>query len=72
MKKILLLLLSLTIGIVVFGIVTSRVGFNDIAKAFSLFSLKGLAVILFLTLIIALTDVWKLKFILKSQGQNVS
>lgn len=72
MKKILLFLLSLTIGIVVFGVVTSKVGFGDIIKAFSLFSLKGLAVVLFLTLIIALIDVWKLKFILKSQGYNIS
>jgi glycosyltransferase 2 family protein len=72
MKKIFLFLLSLTIGIVVFGVVTSKVGLNDIAQAFTLFSIRGLVVILFLTLIIALTDVWKLKFILKSQGQNVS
>ncbi|MCX6764574.1 MAG: lysylphosphatidylglycerol synthase transmembrane domain-containing protein [Candidatus Nealsonbacteria bacterium] len=72
MKKILLFLISLTIGVVVFGIVTSKVGFNDIAQAFSLFSLRGFCVILFLTLIIALIDIWKLKFILKSQGYNIS
>ena len=72
MKKILLFFLSLTVGIVIFGIITSKVGTEDIIKAFSLFSLKGLCVVLFLTLIIALTDVWKLKFILKSQGHNIA
>jgi len=72
MKKILIFLVSLTIGIVVFGVVTSKVGIEDILRAFSLFSLKGLVVVLFLTLIIASIDIWKLKFILKSQGYNIS
>lgn len=72
MRKILLFLISLTIGIMIFGIVTSKVGFKEIAEAFSLFSWQGLIVILIITFFISLIDIWKLKFILKTQGYNLS
>jgi len=72
MRKVFFFLISLTIGIIVFGIATSKVGFEEIAEAFSLFSWQGLLVILAFTFFIALTDVWKLKFILKTQGYKLS
>ena len=72
MRKILFFLISLTIGIIIFGIATSKVGLKEIVKAFSLFSWQGLLVILVLTFFIALTDVWKMKFILKTQGYKLS
>lgn len=72
MKKIFFFLISLTIGAVIFGAVTSKVGSKEIVQAFSLFSWSGLLVILALTFFIALIDIWKLKFILKTQGHNLS
>jgi len=72
MKKVFFFLISLTIGVIIFGVVTSKVGSKEIIEAFSLFSWPGLLVILTLTFFIALTDIWKLKFILKTQGYNLS
>jgi len=72
MRKVFLFLVSLIIGLAVFGLATSKVGFNDIAEAFSSFSLRGLAVILSLTGLIALAGTWRLKFILKTQGHDLS
>lgn len=72
MKKILFFLISLTIGLFLFGLITLKVGFSEIVEAFYLFSWQGLAVILILTFFIGLTDIWKLKFILKTQGHKLS
>jgi len=72
MNKVIFFLASLTIGIMIFGLVTSKVGLGEITNAFFLFSLRGLMAVLILTFLIGLTDIWKLKFILKTQGQNLS
>lgn len=72
MNKIIFFLVSLTVGAVIFGFITSKVGFEEIIYAFFSFSWRGLIVILVITFFIGLTDIWKLKFILKTQGCNLS
>jgi uncharacterized protein (TIRG00374 family) len=72
MKKIIIFLIALTIGILIFGLVTTKIGFKEIIKAFTLFSWQGLIVILILTFLIVLTDTWKLKYILQSMGHRFS
>ena len=72
MKKIIIFLIAFSIGILIFGIVTSKIGFKEIIKAFSLFSWQGLIVILILTFLIVLVDTWRLRFILQSMGHRFS
>lgn len=72
MNKIIFFLISLMIGLMLFGLITSRVGFLEIVEAFYLFSWQGLVVILALTFFIGLIDIWKLKFILRTQGYKLS
>ncbi len=72
MRKLFLFLLSLIMGLAIFGLATSKVGFEEIKEAFSLFPISGLAIILILTALIALAGTWRLKFILKTQGYDLS
>lgn len=72
MRKIFFFTFSLIIGLALFGLATSKVGFKEIRGAFSSFPVSGLIAILILTVLIALVGTWRLKFILKSQGYNLS
>lgn len=72
MKKLLIFFFSFLIGIELFSWVIKFVGWQEIKKAFLVFTgWQGMA-ILFLTLILLLVGVWKWKIILKSTGFNVS
>lgn len=71
MKKVLFFLISLITGLFLFGLVTSRVGFEEIVEAFSLFAWPGLILVLILTFLIAAISVWRLKFVLKIQGYDL-
>ena len=71
MKKLLLFLVSLLIGLVLFFWVMETVGWNEIKKAFLVFTgWKGL-VIFALTFLIMLAGNWKWKEILKSRGVDI-
>ena len=71
MKKVLLFLISLLIGVVLFVWVLRMVGWQEIKSAFLAFSgWKGL-IILGLTGLMALVGTWKWKEILKGEGANV-
>jgi len=72
MRKIILFLVSLLIGLSLFGLVTSSIGIDEIAKAFSSFPVEGLVIILFISFLIVLVGIWRLKFILKTQGYYLS
>ena len=71
MRKAFLFLLSLIIGLAIFGLATSKVGFEEIGEAFALFPNSGIIVILLLTFLIALVGTWRLKFILQAQGYDL-
>lgn len=72
MRKIVFFLVSLVVGLAIFGLVISRVGISEVIKAFSSFPLEGILMILFLSFLIAAVGIWRLKFILKIQGYNLS
>lgn len=72
MKKFLLFLFSLLIGIGLFLWIGGVVGWQEIKKAFLVFTGWKGAVILFLTLLMALIGTWKWKEILKGEGIKVS
>ena len=72
MKRFLLFLASLFIGLIVFILVIGKVGLKSISQVFSLFSgLEGLAIVI-TTCLICLISIWQWKFILKTQGYNLS
>lgn len=71
MKKILLFLISLFIGLAVLGLVSSQVGIEKISQALSLFPNYGLALVILLAVLIALVGIWRWKFILKKQGYDL-
>lgn len=72
MKKILLFLFSLLIGIGLFGLVVKFVGWQEIKRVFLAFSgWKGF-IIFFLSLLLALVVTWKWQIILKAEEVNVS
>ncbi len=71
MRKLFFFTLSLIMGLAIFGLATSKVGFEEIREVFSSFPISGLIVILILTALIALVGTWRLKFILKSQGYDL-
>jgi uncharacterized protein (TIRG00374 family) len=71
MKKLLLFLVSLIVGLILFFLVVKTVGWDEIKKAFLVFTgWKGL-VIFILTFLTMLTGNWKWKEILKSKGINI-
>lgn len=72
MLKFILFLISFLIGLTVFGFITSSIGIDEIVRAFSSFSAEGLLIILALSLLIAVVGIWRLKFILKTQGYSLS
>ncbi len=72
MKKFLLLLVSLSIGIGLFSWVLKTVGWQEVKKIFYSFSGRESLAILFLTLLIWLVGFWKWQFVLNSQGYNYS
>ncbi|KPJ57431.1 hypothetical protein AMJ49_00640 [Parcubacteria bacterium DG_74_2] len=72
MKKFLLFLISLLIGVILFIWVINYVGWQEIKKAFSVFTGWQGMVILFLTFLLMLTGVWKWKVVLKSNGVDIS
>jgi len=68
MKKILKFVIALSIGLVIFGFVMGRAGWERFNEAFVLFlSFKGIIIIL-LTFAIAAISVLRWKLILRSQG----
>jgi len=72
MKKLLLFLISLLVGIGLFIWIGRIVGWQEIKNAFLVFTgWKGL-VILLLTMLIALVGNWKWKEILKGEGVKIS
>jgi len=72
MKKFLLFLLSLFIGLVLFIWIGKSVGWQEIKGAILSFSGQQGIIILALTIIIALLGNWKWKEILKSGGVKIS
>ena len=72
MKKFLVFLASLFIGIVIFVFVIGKVGLKSIIQSFSLFSGQGGLAIIITTGLICLVSIWQWKFILKTQGYNLS
>lgn len=72
MRKILLFLISLVVGLAVLGLVSSQIGIGKIGQALSLFPNQGLILIVGLVALIVLVGVWRWKFILKTQGYNLS
>ena len=72
MKKVLVFLFSFVIGLGLFFLVVEWVGWKEIKEILFAFSgWKGL-IILGITLLIWLINIWKYKFIFKSQGYNFS
>lgn len=68
MKKILKFVIALSIGLVIFGFVMGRAGWNRLSEAFVLFlSFKGVIIIL-LTFAIAVISILRWKMILRAQG----
>lgn len=68
MKKILKFVIALSIGLVIFGFVMRRAGWDRLSEAFILFlSFKGVIIIL-LTFAIAAISVLRWKLILRAQG----
>jgi len=72
MRKIILFILSLLIGLAIFSFVTTEVGKEEIVKAFSLFSWQGIFLVIFLTALIALISVLRLKYVVKKYGKEIS
>lgn len=71
MKKLLLFLVSLIVGLILLFLVIESVGWDEIKKAFLVFTgWKGL-VIFVLTLLVMLAGNWKWREILKSKGVNI-
>lgn len=71
MKKLLLFLVSLIVGFILFFLVMRTVGWDEIKKAFLVFTgWKGL-VIFILTFLILLAGSWKWSEILKSKGVKI-
>jgi len=71
MKKILLFLLSLLIGIGLLVWIAQVVGWQEIKNAFLVFTGWQGLVILFLTVLVALIGTWEWKIILKSRGVDI-
>jgi len=71
LKKIIIFLITLAIGLAVFSLATSKVGAEEIIKAFSIFPSWGIVVILLLTVLISVVGTWRLKFILEVQGNKL-
>ena len=68
MKKILKFVIALSIGLIIFGFVMGRAGWDRLSEAFVLFlSLKGIIIVL-LTFAIAAISVLRWKLILRAQG----
>lgn len=72
MKKFLIFLIFLCVGIGIFFWITKTVGLEGIKTAFSVFSgFKGITIFL-LTILMLLIGCWKWKLVLRSQGYNIS
>ncbi len=72
MKKVLVFLFSFVIGLGFFFLVVEWVGWKEIKEILFAFSGWKGSVILGITLLIWLINIWKYKFIFKSQGYNFS
>ncbi len=72
MRKIIFFAISLIIGLAIFSFVTTEVGTEEIIKALSLFSWQGLFLVLFLTALIALVSILRLKYVVKKYGRDIS
>ncbi|MDI6602837.1 MAG: lysylphosphatidylglycerol synthase transmembrane domain-containing protein [Patescibacteria group bacterium] len=72
MRKFLLFLISLLIGVMLFVWIGKLVGWQEIKNAFLVFTGWQGMVILGLTILTALVGTWKWKEILKSGGTNIS
>ena len=72
MKKFLLFLVSLLIGVILFIWIIQRIGLEEIKLAFFTFSGPDGLAILGLTLLMLIVGNWRWKEILKNQGNNLS
>ena len=71
MKKVLSFLITLIVGVLIFGVIMRIVGLKRIQEALFLFlSFKGLVIVL-LTFVIAVISILRWKLILQSQGFNL-
>ncbi|HNP79329.1 MAG TPA: lysylphosphatidylglycerol synthase transmembrane domain-containing protein [Candidatus Pacearchaeota archaeon] len=70
-NQLILIILSFIIGIIAFIFLGKWIGWEEIGKAFSVFTGIQGAVILFITLIIALLGNWGWREILKDQGIDI-
>jgi len=71
-KNLARILISLFVGVVIFLILLEVIGRENVLKAVSLlFSLQGL-VLVFITVLAALVNIFKWRFVLKSQGNEFS
>jgi len=71
-KPLILIIISFLIGIVAFFLMGRLIGWDEIGKAFSVFTFWQATIILFLTLIISLLGNLRWKEILASQGIDMS
>ena len=72
MKKILLFLTSLFVGLFIFVLVVGKIGLRNVIQSLSLFKGLGGVAIFIITCLIVLLSIWKWKFIFKTQGYNLS
>lgn len=72
MKKFLLFLISLFIGLGIFGLVLRTVGAQEIENSLSVFNGRKVILILGITLLTAVIGNWKWKAILEERGVDIS
>lgn len=72
LKKVFPILLSFTIGILVFWWAVSRTGFGKVEKALTSFPSLGLFFVLLVTFFIILVNIYRMNFIIRAMGDNLS
>ncbi len=72
MKKIFLFIISLVLGVFIFGLVVKKAGIGELVEIFKSFSGWGWCLVLFFTFLVVPISLWRWKIILKGQGYNVS
>jgi len=72
LRKILLILLSFIIGILAFWWTVSRTGFWKVEKALAAFPSVGLFFVLLVTFFIILVNIYRMNFVIRTIGDNLS
>ncbi len=72
MKKLLFFLISFFIGFLILGIVLSKIGFEQVSKAFESFNFFGVFLIIFLTFLAFIIGAFRWSFVLKNLGYHIS